>query len=520
MTFEERPPVDVRAERLRQDVRRGSSAVFVAQVISQFVSLIVLSVLLRTLGLEPYGLLGMVLPLLALIRIFIYSGLDVAAIQEPSLDRQKASALFWTNQILGVLGTAIVAVSAPWLSWFYGREELVPLTLALSGTMLVTTLGAQHQALLQRELQLGRLSAIRVASQLIGGLCALVAAWAGAGLWTLVVQQYAEPAAQTVLAWVVTGWRPKLVLRGTGSRELLRFGGHYTASAFLLYLLSHVDKILVGRFLGSQALAIYYQAFNLAQKPVSLVISPLTGVMLPALAHARSEMGLYRQYAVGFLRFLNWLIVPCGIGLALVAEETMAVLGGPRWSGAGPILRIFALMIPFQAIFNVTGTIYASLGRADRMARACVPITGIMCFAFLVTLVLAAPLPSAIHILAWVYFGTFSLSVLAYTGYAFWIIGLSPQTVLRATQSIWLGSLMMIIVVLGVRGGCAWLGLRSVYILLSVKIVAGMLTYFLVTRQVSLEYLASGVKGLWREPKESLSSNKIANESHGGIRHD
>jgi len=177
-------------------------------------------------------------------------------------------------------------------------------------------------------------------------------------------------------------------------------------------------------------------------------------------------------------------------------------------------------MIPFQAIFNVTGTIYASLGRADRMARACVPITGIMCFAFLVTLVLAAPLPSAIHILAWVYFGTFSLSVLAYTGYAFWIIGLSPQTVLRATQSIWLGSLMMIIVVLGVRGGCAWLGLRSVYILLSVEIVAGMLTYFLVTRQVSLEYLASGVKGLWREPKESLSSNKIANESHGGIRHD
>ncbi|HPZ82617.1 MAG TPA: oligosaccharide flippase family protein, partial [Thermogutta sp.] len=190
MAFEELPPLDAMAERLQRDVRRGSSAVFVAQVVSQLISLVVLAILLRTLGLEPYGLLGMVLPLLALVRIFIYSGLDVAAIQDPLLDRQRASALFWINQILGMLGTAIVAVSAPWISWFYGREELVPLTIALSGTMLVTTLGAQHQALLQRDLQLGRLSIIRVAAQVIGGVAALIAAWAGAGVWTLVVQQY------------------------------------------------------------------------------------------------------------------------------------------------------------------------------------------------------------------------------------------------------------------------------------------------------------------------------------------
>jgi len=513
MAFQELPPVDRNAEQLRHDVRRGSSAVFVAQVVSQLISLIVLAILLRTLGLEPYGLLGMVLPLLALIRIFIYSGLDVAAIQEPLLDRQKASALFWANQILGVLGTGVVALSAPWVSWFYGREELVSLTLALSGTMIVTTLGAQHQALLQRELQLGRLSAIRVASQVIGGLAALAAAWAGAGLWTLVIQQYAEPAALTVLSWIVTGWRPAIVLRGTGSRDLLRFGGHYTLSAFLLYLMSHVDKILVGRFLGSQALALYYQAFNLAQKPVSLVVSPLTGVMLPALAHARGEASLYRQYAIGFLRFLNWIMVPCGIGLALVADETMAVLGGPRWSDAGPILMIFALMIPFQALFNVTGTIYASLGRADRMARACIPVAGIMCTAFLLTVKLAAPSPHAVHILAWVYFVTFAVCVLAYVGYAFWMSGLAPQMVLRATRSVWLGSLMMALAVLATRSVFSLLGLYSEYVLLPVEVVVGMVAYFLVTRRMSIEYLIGGFKGFWSQSRENASQSQAQEPS-------
>ncbi len=513
MAFEELPPLDAMAERLKRDIRRGSSAVFVAQVVSQLISLVVLAVLLRTLGLEPYGLLGMVLPVLALIRIFIYSGLDVAAIQEPLLDRQRASALFWINQFLGVLGTVIVAASAPWISWFYGREELVPLTIGLSGTMLVTTLGAQHQALLQRDLQLGRLSAIRVASQVIGGLAAVIAAWAGAGLWTLVVQQYAEPAALTVLSWIVTGWRPAFVLRGAGSRELLCFGGHYTVSAFLLYLMSHIDKILVGRFLGSQALALYYQAFNLAQKPVGLVVTPLTGVMLPALARARSDTALYRQYATRFLRFLNWIMVPCGIGLALVADETMAVLGGPRWSAAGPILRIFALMIPFQALFNVTGTIYASLGRADRMARACIPVTAVMCVAFLVTVIVAGASPHAVHILAWVYFLTFSVSVLAYTGYAFWMSGLSFKSVLGTIHSIWFGTLLMIIAVLTTRTAFVLMRFQSDYLLLPGEIVAGMIAYFLGTRRISVDYLVGSLKGFWAESEEGLPRGKDRTES-------
>ncbi|HOP78632.1 MAG TPA: lipopolysaccharide biosynthesis protein [Thermogutta sp.] len=513
MAFEELPPLDAMAERLQRDVRRGSSAVFVAQVVSQLISLVVLAILLRTLGLEPYGLLGMVLPLLALVRIFIYSGLDVAAIQDPLLDRQRASALFWINQILGMLGTAIVAVSAPWISWFYGREELVPLTIALSGTMLVTTLGAQHQALLQRDLQLGRLSIIRVAAQVIGGVAALIAAWAGAGIWTLVVQQYAEPAALTVLSWVVTGWRPAFVLRGAGSRELLHFGGHYTMSAFLLYLMSHVDKIVVGRFLGSQALALYYQAFNLAQKPVGLVVSPLTGVMLPALARARSEASLYRQYATRFLRFLNWIMFPCGIGLALVADETMAVLGGPRWSGAGPILRIFALMIPFQALFNVTGTIYASLGRADRMARACIPVTAVMCVAFLVTVTVARTSPHAVHILAWVYFLTFAVSVLAYTGYAFWMSGLSLRSVLGTLHAIWLGLLLMIVAVWATRVGFTLLRFQSDYLLLFSEIVAGMIAYFIGTRRISLEYLIGSLKGFWPESQQGLPEREDRAES-------
>ncbi|MGB9687462.1 lipopolysaccharide biosynthesis protein [Thermogutta sp.] len=480
---------------LSRAVQQGSTAIFLAQVVSQILSLVALGVLLRTLGLEPYGLVGMVLPLLAFVRIFVYSGLDVAAIQHTEINDQQASALFWTQQILGLAGAIFIASAAPWVARFYGRPELLPLTLALSGTTLATTLGAQHQAMLQRKMALPTLSAIRVLSQLVGASVAVVAALCGAGVWTLVIQQYAEPLASTFLAWGLTGWRPQWILRRTGNRELLRFGGHYTLSSVLLFLVSNVDKILVGRFLGTQAMALYGQAFNLAQKPVSLVVSPLTGIMLPALAHARSHPEEYRTYAAGFFRFLAWSMLPCGIGLALVGRETMIVLGGPQWQSAGPVLQILALLIPAQAFFNVMGSLYASVGRADQMARACIPVAIVTSLSFLVTVLSCAGQLEGVIVLSWVYLIVFGLLIVpAYVAWAFHCAGLPLRLLVTAARPGIGGSLLMGAAVLIADVGLRYWGIASPWITLPVKIVLGCIVYFLATRR-ELLYYARGAIG-------------------------
>lgn len=494
----------LQGEHLQRAVQRGGTAVFLAQVASQLLSLVALAIMLRTLGLEPYGLVGMVLPLLAFGRIFIYSGLDVAAIQHIEIDDQQASALFWMQQILGCVGSLLVAVCAPLVSHFYQQPELLSLTVVLSGTMLVTTLGVQHQALLQRQMRLVALSAIRVASQVVGSVVAVVAALAGAGVWTLVVLQYTELAATTALSWWATGWKPHFRLRGTASRHLVIFGGHYTLSSFLLYLMSNLDKILVGRFLGTQALALYGQAFNLAQKPLGLVVAPLTGVMLPALSHARVSPEQFRTYVGGFLRFLAWAMLPCGVGLALVADETMAILGGPQWRGAGPILGVFALMIPPQALFNVMGSLYASVGRADRMAQACVPVAIVSTLAFVVSLWLIRTHPQAVLILAWVYFLVFSLLIVpAYVAWAFHCTGLPLRLLWHSSRPALWGTLVMAVGVLFVHVALLTFQVTSPWLMLPAKMAVGIAVYLIATRTEFFHYLRAGWAGIRQEPTTS-----------------
>ena len=488
---------------IRQAVRRGGLAVFLAQLASQFLSLIFLGILLRQLGLIPYGWMGMAAPLLILVRILIHSGLDVAAIQQGRLDDRQISALFWVNQILGGLGALAVAAAAPLMVRLYGEPELLGLTLVLAGTWPATTLGAQHQALLQRLLRLGALSLIRLVAQAVSGIAAVAAALAGWGVWALVVQQYAELLLTSLLAWQVEPWRPHWVLRHTGSRGLLTFGGHYALSNLLFFVLANLDKVLIGARLGPAALAVYSQAFNLAQKPVGLVAAPLITVMLPTLSRSRFRPDEYRRWFTAFLRFLAWLMFPCGVGLAVVAPETMLVLGGEQWAAAGPILRVFALLIPVQACFNVLGSVFSSVGRADRMALGSLATAAVSAAVFVTAIALVQGRPDAAFLFAAVYVVMFCLVLFPpYLGWALRTAGLHWAAVLAPLREVLPATLGMAVAVLVLHGVGTRAWPVSPWLLLPIEVAVGIAIYLAMSRRQLGFYLREGFRGFLAEGED------------------
>ena len=378
-------------EHLRHSLRSSSRGVIGAQIASQVVSLGVLAVLYRLLGLEPYGLFGMVLPLLVLVEILIASGLDVATVQDAELSHEQVSALFWVNQLLGLAMAGVTAACAPVLVWFYGLRGhdvtgLGWVTVALAGTTVAAALGMQHQALLRRKLRLGTLAWARLAAQAAAGVAAIAAAMAGWGVWALVVQRYVDLLATAALVWSLESWRPGFHLRRTGSMHLVRFGGHCTVASLMFYLVINADKVLVGFALGPAALALYGQAFNLMLKPVNVVLLPLTGVMLAVLSRAAPDRRQYGELLLGFFRFIGLVMLPSAVGLAIVAGEAWRVLGGDDWAAAGPILSVLAAAILVQGFVSAMGSVFASAGRADLNSRASVGIAAALCTAFVVGL--------------------------------------------------------------------------------------------------------------------------------------
>lgn len=353
-------------------VRQGARATVLAQVATQLVSILVLAVLFRIVAPEEFGLIGMATPLLLLGRMLSSLGLNVATVQRETLASGQASTLFWYGLMLAVGGAVVTCGLGPAVAWWCQTPELTVICLALSGTLIVAALGAQHQAILERHMKWNELAAIRVAALATGGVAAIIAAAAGMRVWALVVQQYVELSALALGAWIWEPWRPHAPTRGTPAREMLRMGGYYSASSLLFFLALNLDKLLLAGWLGESAsgravLGMYTQAFQLMMKPVYAVTTPLTGIMLPVLSRARTDRRAFAKLAARFYRMAAIVLFPSGVGLFLVAQDVVRVLGGGRWDEAGGLLAAFSPTVLLIGLVAISGSVFAAAGRTDRL---------------------------------------------------------------------------------------------------------------------------------------------------------
>jgi len=481
------------AKPLHETVRGATVAVIVAQMASQLISLAALAVLWRLVDRSDFGLVGMVVPLLLLLRTFGTLGLNVAGVQQRQLSPGEASSLFWLQLALGVAVAAAMAACAPLLAWAYRAPAVTAIALALAGTSIVAALGAQHQALLERKLQFGRLSVVRLLGQTIGSAAGIAAAVGGWGVWALVVQQYAELLVISAAAWIAQPWRPFSPLRGESIRSLIRFGGYYTASGLMFALAQNLDKILLAFFLGAtkqgQAmLGMYTQAFNLMMKPVYLVTSPITGVMLPALSRARHDRGAYRQLLCGFYRMVGIALLPCGVGLFLVGDDVMVVLGGDAWHQAGMILVALAPAILAAGFINIAGSVFASAGRADRLFLGSAAIALVMNVAvagglYLGTIAGPPQMGTALGV-AGAYAAALTLVVfIPYMIYCFRTVGVKTTDVLVSLAGPLLASTAMGVVVGVVRFGPFGVDSLPAAGRLAVLVAAGVVAYLFFARR-------------------------------------
>ena len=347
-------------------------SVVAAQLASQLVSFVVLAVLFRQLGPDPFGLLGMVMPLLLLARMLGGLSLQVASVQRPDLSAAESSWLFWTQIALGGLVAVGFALSGHLLAWAFSSTELVVLCYALSATLLIHAMGAQHLALLEREMAVGQVAKYRFVALFAGGSAAVLAAWRQYDVWALVVQQYVELSTLAALAWWNHPFRPSWPKKIASSRALVLFGSGYSLSGLLFFLAWNLDKIVLAVMLGAvpggqRVLGIYTQTFNLMMRPVYLVTMPVTSVMLPALSRASRRSGEFSDLVVSFYRLVAIVLFPCGAGLALVSEDVMGLLGGSQWIAGGTVLSLLAPAILALGWINIAGSVLAAAARTRHL---------------------------------------------------------------------------------------------------------------------------------------------------------
>jgi PST family polysaccharide transporter len=151
-------------------------------------------------------------------------------------------------------------------------------------------------------------------------------------------------------------------------RELMYFGGGFTAARIANYIALNGDNMTVGRFLGPSALGYYGRAYSLMSAPAYGFGTVLDAVLFPAMAKVQDDpRRLSATYRRGVALIALLVLMP-SLAIILLAPEVIHVALGPRWTAVIAPFQILAIGMLFRTSYKMSDSITRSTGAVYRRA--------------------------------------------------------------------------------------------------------------------------------------------------------
>jgi lipopolysaccharide exporter len=352
---------------IKQKTASGVVWTGIATLSSVIIQFLQLAVLARLLDPSDFGIMAMIMVVIGFANAFADMGVSNAIIHRQNIQPRQLSSLYWLSVLLGISICLIIIVSIPWIAQFFREPRLAVLLLWASIIFIVTPFGQQFQILFQKELQFKYLAIVEILAVIAGSTTAILAALQGKGVLSLVWGQLATSSFRSILlayrGW--RSWRPMIFFDIKGLKEFLGFSIYQMAERSINYVAWNLDKLLVGKMLGSSSLGFYNIAYQLMVRPFMVLNPIMTKVALPVFASIQDDNERLRR---GYIKMSQWIALintPIYLGMLVMADPLIALLLGPKWSPSVAVFQILSGLGILYSLGNPLGSLLLAKGRAD-----------------------------------------------------------------------------------------------------------------------------------------------------------
>ena len=399
---------------LARNTLRGIAVSYGSAVITGAMQIATTAVVARMVAPRDFGILAMAQLGVRFAGYFSQFGVGSALVQKRDLSESDTAAAHLMAIAAGVLFTAAGLLLAPLGGAVFHSNDVVWVIRALAFTFLLTSFTVAPLSLLRRNLRFDAISAIDIASYVLGYAApCLTLVWLGHGLWGLVAGNLGAVLVQWILLQSVQPVAWKWVREWEIYRGLLSYGSRISITGFLEYITSNIDTFVVGRYLGPKPLGLYTRAYNLAAVPMHMMSSAAARVLFPVFSRVQHDsVKLARTYK-DTLTLLFVLTCPLGFALVPSAPHIVRLLLGPAWAEAALLLAVFGILAPFDMAVALPGIVLDATGTLNKKL-----------YVRLATLMAAGTViylhrESGIVTIAWLMLGS---CVLTFFGYHFLVV--------------------------------------------------------------------------------------------------
>jgi O-antigen/teichoic acid export membrane protein len=452
------------ADRVRGAVLWRSGSQIVAQLITWTATFIVI----RLLDPSDYGLYAMTEVVLVFLNLMNGYGFASALVRAERIDDRQVKQVFGILILLnGSLAIAQIAL-APLAAAYFRQPIIADLLRVQALIYLCTPFIAIPNALLSRGLDFRRQAQVNLGSAVLGAFAAMLFAWLGYGVWTLVLAPIVMFAARAVGMTFASPWLTAPSFRFKGASEVLGFGGAMVLVQFFWFIQSQSGVVIAGRSLPPHELGLYTTALFLTQILASKFVPPLNDVAFAAYSQIQAQR---EAVAAGFLKAVQLVMLvalPFYFGLAALTEAVVLTALGPKWAETVPLVRVLAVAMPFLTLQILFAPATNALGHARIALKVSIAGAVIMPTAFFIGIYFGS------LGMAYAWLAAFPLLTAVTAGLSLPEIGVRAGALADALMPAVRASFVMLVLVLGIE---ALLPPAHIYVRLAILVAFGAAVY-------------------------------------------
>lgn len=306
---------------------------------------------------HDYGLLALLYTVQSFADVFT-SGVGIGAkiIQVEELQlKWICNTSYWMNWILCLAIFLIQCLLSLPIAWIYDDSRLILPICVLGIKYLLIPVFKVQSSLIKRENRLKIFALANAAQSIVSNLITISLALLGMGIWSVVWATVLSMIPLIMINYRSHSWRPPSSFQLTQWKNIAGFSIDILSVRLLDKLRLNLDYLIVGRFLGVDALGLYFFAFNAGIGISQNVINILVSSLFPYLCEVRESIHQVKQRYFSSLRMIILVVVPIVLLQSFSAPFYVPIIFGSRWNDAIPILRLVCLSaIPLAVSFSVT----------------------------------------------------------------------------------------------------------------------------------------------------------------------
>ena len=338
---------------------------FAEQIGRRGIGVVITLLLARFLVPADYGLVAMMAVFLEVATSLMDSGFKQALIRLQKAEQVDFNTAFYANLCLGALSYFLLFLAAPFIADFYNETRLSILIRVAGLSIPINVFQVVQSAVLSRDLNFKAQLQATIPAGIISGMTAVGLAYAGLGVWALIVQMHLSALITTLFLWWMQDWRPALEFSWNSLGKMYNFGYKLFLSGLLDTVFNNLYIIVIAKLFTVSIAGLYFFADKLKTFVLNQLVGSIQNVTYPALSSIQDDDTRLKNGFRKIIQVTTFILFPAMLILAALAEPLFVVMLPGKWLPAVPYLQLLCISGVMYPLHSINLNILKVKGRSD-----------------------------------------------------------------------------------------------------------------------------------------------------------